>query len=331
MTVIKNFQAFMAEGGLVCPPGKSKIEYGVFDEPGLFVECRQSATAVPVWWLRLKNAKGTNTYKKLGAVKDVSLAQARKLVKQLRSEHVMNLKAVGCNVVPGITSDQMTLHEFWTTIHLPQIKIFKRSWVKDESLYRLRIQPKFGDVRLSEINRRDVQAFHQNLLSEGLSAASCNHHIVLLKRCLSVAQSLDLIQKNCLRGIPLMPLDNLRDVFLTPEETARFVEVLRTDSNKPVCMALLYIANTASRKMETLKAKWVDIDMENKLWHIPAANNKSKRPKTLPLNSGALQVLCAQLELRGTSEYVFPNPADWPAIHNPGAPILETSSQEQSA
>jgi integrase len=116
-----------------------------------------------------------------------------------------------------------------------------------------------------------------------------------------------MIQKNALTGIQLMPVDNLRDVFLSPEQTERFVEVLTTDANRSVCMALLFMLNTASRKMETLKAKWADIDLENQLWHIPAINNKSKRPKTLPLNAGALQVLM-QLESRGKSEYLFPSP-----------------------
>jgi integrase len=128
-----------------------------------------------------------------------------------------------------------------------------------------------------------------------------------MRRFLSVAVSLDLIQKNVLRGIPLMPLDNLRDVFLSPEQTTRFVEVLTTDPNRSVCMALLFMLNTASRKSETLKAKWSDIDLENQLWYIPAVNNKSKRPKTLPLSSGAIQVLML-LDSRGKSEYVFPSP-----------------------
>jgi len=59
---VTNFTpAFMATG-LIVPPGKQKIEYSVSDEPGLFVECRASVKAVPTWYLRLKNAKGTNEY-----------------------------------------------------------------------------------------------------------------------------------------------------------------------------------------------------------------------------------------------------------------------------
>ena len=34
MPVIVEFQAFMASGGLTCPPDRKKVEYSVADEPG---------------------------------------------------------------------------------------------------------------------------------------------------------------------------------------------------------------------------------------------------------------------------------------------------------
>ena len=171
MPIIEKFQVFMVDG-LVCPLDK-KIEYSVADEPGLFIECRASAKALPTWYLRLKNAKGTNVYKKLGTVKDVSLSQARKLVKQIRAEHVVTVKA---EEAKGISQAkcEMTLKEFFHEIYLPQAKIQKRSWDKDLSMFRLRIESKFGHVPLSEINRRNIQAFHQALPSEGLAPATCN-------------------------------------------------------------------------------------------------------------------------------------------------------------
>ena len=87
MPVVNFTPAFMATG-LVCPPDKPRIEYSVADEPGLFVECRSSAKAVPTWWLRLKCPnKGTNIYKRLGTVKELSLTQARKQARQLKAEH----------------------------------------------------------------------------------------------------------------------------------------------------------------------------------------------------------------------------------------------------
>jgi integrase len=303
MPVVQFTPAFIASG-LVCPTGKKKIEFSVADEPGLFVECRDSVTATPVWYLRLKNAQGTNTYKKLGTVKDLSLAQARKLAKQLRAEHTIVKQSVAA---PTAAPQELTLARFFDEQYLPHAKVHKRSYAKDITLYRLRIAPKFGHLPLSAINRREVQKFHNDLLSEGLSPASCNHHVVLFRRMLNLACSWELLEKNVLRGIPLLPLDNFRENFLSAEETNRLVEVLTTDANKTVCAILLFLLNTGARRMEAIQAKWVDVDLENRLWKIPAANNKSKRPKSLPLDDSAMQILQG-LESKGTNPYLFPNP-----------------------
>lgn len=304
MAVVEFTPEFMATGRVV-PQGQSKAQYGVLGTSRLYLECRATPGSVDTWYVRLDGPKGL-IHKRLGTVNDLTVAQACKLANQVKAEHRVSQKAQAKSESTD-TQELMTLEKFFHDIYMPQAKIHKRSFNKDESLFRVRIGPKFGHKLLSEISRREVQAFHHALLAEGLSPATCNHHVVLIRRFLSVAVSLDLIQKNVLRGIPLMPVDNLRDVFLSPEQTARFVEVLTTDANRSVCMALLFMLNTASRKMETLKAKWSDIDLESQLWYIPAANNKSKRPKTLPLNSGAMQVLM-QLESKGKSEYLFPSP-----------------------
>lgn len=304
MAVVEFTPEFMATGRIV-PSGKSKIQYGVLGTSRLYLECRATPESADTWYVRLDGPKGL-IHKRLGTVNDLSVSQACKLANQIKAEHRVSQPVRGA-AAPEDAQEQTTLERFFHDIYMPQAKIHKRSFNKDESLFRVRIGPKFGHKLLSEISRREVQAFHHALLAEGLSPATCNHHVVLIRRLLSVALSLDMIQRNVLRGIPLMPLDNLRDVFLSPEQTTRFVEVLTTDSNRSVCMALLFMLNTASRKMETLKAKWSDIDLENQLWYIPAANNKSKRPKTLPLSSGAMQVLML-LESRGKSEYVFPSP-----------------------
>ncbi|GEM_PF-592379 len=304
MAMIVYTPEFMATGRVV-PPGKKKYQYGFIGTSRLYLECRAAANSVDTWYVRLDGPKGLK-HKRLGTVNDLHFAQAAVLATQLKTQHLVS-KKVDAHTAIADVQEQMTLERFFHDIYMPQARIHKRSHNKDESLFRVRIGPKFGHKLLGDITRREVQAFHHGLLSEGLAPATCNHHVVLLRRFLSVAVSLDMLQKNVLRGIQLMPVDNLRDVFLSPEQTTRFVEVLTTDPNRSVCMALLFMLNTASRKMETLKAKWSDIDLENQLWYIPAANNKSKRPKTLPLSSGAIQIL-QLLESRGKSQYVFPSP-----------------------
>lgn len=51
----------------------------------------------------------------------------------------------------------------------------------------------------------------------------------------------------------------------------------------------------------------VEIDLENKLWHIPAKRMKAKKAHTVPLSNEALGLLALLKPLSSGSEYVFPS------------------------
>lgn len=304
MPVIENFQSFMLHG-LVCPSDKKKIEYSVADEPGLFVECRVSASAVPTWYLRLKNALGTNTYRKLGTVKELSLPQARKLVKQIRSEHVVIVKAA--TVVPVVVTQEMTLNAFMKDHFMPHCDAHIRSASKYEILHRLHIGPKFGHLALSQISRREVQAFHNDLLKQGQSPASADHSIKCLRRALNLAVQWEFMEKNPLKNFELFMVDNQVENYLNEEQLQRLLDVLRTDKNRTVCLILMFLLSTGARANEAMTATWKNINVESRVWKVDAIRSKSKRTRSIPLNDSALWVL-EQLTTLGTSEYLFPSP-----------------------
>ena len=201
MPVISFTPAFMATG-LVCPPDKARIEYSVADEPGLFVECRASAKAVPTWVLRLKNSKGTNEYRRIGTIKDFSLTQAKKMARQLKVEHAAARKST--SAVTSVQSE-MTFDTFLVEHYLPHAKLHKRSWVRDDQLYRLRIKPHLGSSRLCDITRYQVQQFQIHLSTTGLSPASQDHHIKLIRHALNMAVEWEFIDRNVLKGVKLLP------------------------------------------------------------------------------------------------------------------------------
>jgi hypothetical protein len=136
MPVVNFTPAFMATG-LVCPPDKPRIEYSDADgEPGLFIECRKSAKAVPTWYLRMKCPnKGTNVYRRLGTVKELSLTQARKMARQLKAEHALAPKQPA-EVAPAIGS--MTLATFMADHYFPHAKVHKRSVTTSSTASALR-------------------------------------------------------------------------------------------------------------------------------------------------------------------------------------------------
>lgn len=302
MPVITDFQGFMGHG-LVCPPGKAKIEYSVADEPGLFVECRASASATPTWYLRQKNDKGTNAYTRLGTVRDVSLTQARKLVKQHKAEHLLAVKS---KTSPKVAPAEMTLDAFVAHHFAPHAIATIRSAKKYDQLHRIYASPRFGHLPLSQITRRDAQAFHNELLTQrDLSPATADHVIKYLRRALNMAVQWDYLEKNPLKSFELAMVDNQVENYLDDVQMLRLLGVLRSDKNRPVCLILMMLISTGARLNEILTAMWKNVN--GNTLKVDAIRSKSKRSRSIPLNDSAMWVL-GQLESRGKSEYLFPSP-----------------------
>lgn len=69
-------------------------------------------------------------------------------------------------------------------------------------------------------------------------------------------------------------------------------------------LALEFLILTAARTGEVLGAKWSEIDLEARLWTVPAERMKSNREHRVPLTDRALDIL-AQMKLE-TDDYLFP-------------------------
>ena len=63
---------------------------------------------------------------------------------------------------------------------------------------------------------------------------------------------------------------------------------------------------TAARTGETIGATWAEIDLDEKIWTIPAERMKAKREHRVPLNSCALAILQNMAAIR-FNDYVFPS------------------------
>ena len=303
MPVVTFTSAFMATG-LVCPPTLKRIEYSVADEPGLFVECRSSAKAVPTWYLRLKNAKGTNEYRRIGTIKEISITQAKKMARQIKVEHAEARKT---SPADAPRKSEMTFETLMADHYFPHARLHKRSWARDDQLYRLRIKPRFEFSRLCDITRYQVQQFQIHLSTTGLSPASQDHHIKLMRHALNMALEWEFIERNVLKGVKLLNVDNQLHDVATSEQLARLVDILRTDGNRPVCHIVMFLLSTGCRLSEALLAKWTEADLDKGLWTIPAATAKSKKSRTVPLNDSALWVLAEAGKLK-RFDTIFANP-----------------------
>jgi site-specific recombinase XerD len=180
----------------------------------------------------------------------------------------------------------------------------KRSWKRDEELFRLRIKGVFGKNRLNEITRKKIQSFHASVLAEGLAPATADLHLKLIRFSLNMAVEWEMLETNPAAGIAQFNVDNKVEHYLNDEELERLVNVLRANDPPTVCQVALFLLSTGARLSEALNATWPQINRNSKVWRVEAKNSKSGKIRSIPLNASAIDVL-NQLGSEGNNEYLF--------------------------
>lgn len=92
-----------------------------------------------------------------------------------------------------------------------------------------------------------------------------------------------------------------------------FVHALRTKTGTAP-LALEFLIQTATRTGEVIGARWEEIDMDSRVWTIPAERMKAGNEHRVPLNNRAVEILSAMQAAKQNS-YVFPG---WKAGEDKG-------------
>jgi len=208
-------QAFVANAG--CEVGKKKTDWYDTHISGFILECRISGTAT--FSLRYIDASGRQRQYKIGGVNDVTCAAARKKAQELRSEVVMG----GDPGAKKALAKSIPTYGELAEKHLAFAKLHLKSYHDLESCMRIHIIPKWGKTRLTDITSQSVGQWLNEKRVGGLAPASVEKMRVILGRSFVLGASWDIpgTERNPTRGIPRKPLNNGRERFLTPEETAR--------------------------------------------------------------------------------------------------------------
>ncbi|EOF8562337.1 integrase arm-type DNA-binding domain-containing protein [Neisseria gonorrhoeae] len=112
---------------------------------------------------------------------------------------------------------------------------------------------------------------------------------------------------------------------IRPDELPDFYRTLQTahDLHPYARPLLLLAALTVPRPSALLSARWQDIDLTARLWHIPAADMKTKHPFTVPLSDWAVEILRELHTQTGDNIHLFPGIRP---RRKPAPPIPTTSA-----
>ncbi len=95
---------------------------------------------------------------------------------------------------------------------------------------------------------------------------------------------------------------------LKPEQLPELMTALSIASIKITTRCLIeWQLHTMVRPSEAAGARWDEIDLEQKLWNIPAERMKKKKSHTVPLTSQSIALLERMTPISSKSEFVFPS------------------------
>ncbi|EGM8158933.1 TPA: tyrosine-type recombinase/integrase [Escherichia coli] len=131
--------------------------------------------------------------------------------------------------------------------------------------------------------------------------------VQVMRLVMDYAVNAGIVQFNPLSRIhkALPPMEEKSFKSLAIERLPAFLNWLESESCHPsITYGLLFMMLTMTRPNEALGAKWSELDVDRKLWTIPAERMKGKREHIIPLSLQAVEVIMRMRKIK-QSEYVF--------------------------
>lgn len=281
------------------------------DGSGLYLRIRPSGSRA---WIQeyVQPYTGKRTSLSFGSYPEVSLAQARAertklrelLAQQIdpkaqRDEIIQNEKLAATNTLESIYLNWFELKQ--ATIASNTAKGISLKFIKY-------VIPALGHRPLNKISAPEVIQVLKPIAAKG--AFETNAKIMrYLNEVMTYAVNTGLVANN--------PLINIKAAFQTsktqhmpalkPEELPELMNKLNSADIKLITRYLIeWQLHTMVRPGEAAKAKWSEIDFENKVWEIPAETMKKNRSHTVPLTDQTLILLDQLKPMSGHREYIFP-------------------------
>lgn len=284
-----------------CIPGRNKTDWYDSTIKGFVLECRQNGGKT--YYLRYQDAFGKQRQHKIGCYEDITFAQAKKAAQHLRSEVTLG----GDPAAKKAQAKAIPLYRELAAMHLTDAKLHQKSYSTTEMVVRVHILPKWGKMRLTEIDPRSVAQWLSDKRAEGLAPATVEKIRVIFGRSFELGRRWDVpgSDKNPTRGFARKPLNNARERFLTAAEAVRLREAAAASRNAQLQHIVGLLLLTGARMRELLDARWEHVDIERRSWLIPTS--KTGKARHVPLSTPALAILEDLPRFKGCP-WVVPNP-----------------------
>jgi integrase len=182
----------------------------------------------------------------------------------------------------------------WAALHLAQ----RRERYRAEAVRAIKHAfPSLLRRPAARINKADVRHVLDGLVAQG-KTATAGRTLSYGRSAFNWAERREMVSINPFRGLPVATATDARDRVLTDNELAEVWAATET-LGYPWASFFRLSVLTLQRRAEIASMRWSELDLEKRMWQIPAARMKSGRPHDVHLSTATIVVLQAIPRIEG--------------------------------
>lgn len=290
-------------------------DFTLHDGDGLFLLVKTSGKKL--WRFRYQRpVSSSRTNLSLGSYPALTLAAAR----QIRDQHLATLaQGMDPQLLQEQASEQrqIELDSIFSTVAANWFQIKSRSVTEDyaKDIWRSLdkdVFPEIGNMPVQEIKARTIVEALEPIKARG-ALETVRRLVQRVNEIMIYAVNTGLIDANPVSGVGMAFEKPKKQNMptLRPEELPKLMRSLvMSNLSVPTRCLIEWQLLTLVRPSEASGARWAEIDINAKLWTIPAERMKAKREHIVPLSSKALDVLHVMKPISSHREFIFPSRCD---------------------
>ena len=290
-------------------------DFTLHDGDGLFLLVK--TTGKKLWRFRYQRPNsGSRTNLSLGSYPALTLATAR----QIRDQHLTTLaQGMDPQQQQELASEQhqIELDSIFSTVAANWFQIKSKSVTEDyaKDIWRSLdkdVFPTIGSIPVQEIKARTIVEALEPIKARG-ALETVRRLVQRINEIMIYAVNTGLINANPASGIGMAFEKPKKQNMptLRPEELPKLMRSLvMSNLSVPTRCLIEWQLLTLVRPSEASGARWAEIDLNAKLWTIPAERMKAKREHIVPLSPQAIEILEIMKPISAHRKFIFPSRND---------------------
>lgn len=290
-------------------------DFTLHDGDGLFLLVKPSGKKL--WRFRYQRpVSNSRTNLSLGSYPALSLAAAR----QIRDQHLTTL-AHGIDPQQqeeqAFEQRQIALDSIFSTVAANWFQLKSKSVTEDyaKDIWRSLdkdVFPAIGAIPVQQLKARTIVEALEPIKARG-ALETVRRLVQRINEIMIYAVNTGLIDANPASGVGMAFERPKKQSMptLRPEELPKLMRSLvMSNLSVPTRCLIEWQLLTLVRPSEASGTRWAEIDLNAKLWTIPADRMKAKREHIVPLSPQAIEILEVMKPISAHREYVFPSRND---------------------